>query len=51
VHPVDRIVTIHRLEAERFGVPEVRELNGRYAVGVLPQVEVDWEPIAAITAP
>jgi len=50
VHPVDRIVTIHRLQAERFGVPEVRELTGRHAVGVLPQVEIDWEPVAAVTA-
>ncbi len=50
VHPVDRIVTIHRLQAGRFGVPEVRELTGRHAVGVLPEVEIDWEPIAAITA-
>ncbi len=50
VHPVDRIVTIYHLQAGRFGVPEVRELTGRHAVGVLPQVEIDWEPIAAITA-
>lgn len=51
VHPVDRIVTIHRLEAGRFGVPEVRELIGRQPVGVPPQVELGWEPIAAIAAP
>ncbi|ANX03835.1 Uma2 family endonuclease [Immundisolibacter cernigliae] len=50
VHPVDRIVTVYRLDAGRFGVPEVRELTGRQAVGALPQVEIDWEPVAAITA-
>lgn len=50
VYPVDRIVTIYRLQAGRLGAPEVRELTGRHAVGVLPQVEIDWEPIAAIMA-
>lgn len=51
VHPVDRIVTIYRLEAGRFGVPEAREFSGCHAVGMLPEVVIDWEPIAAITAP
>ena len=50
VHPVDRIVTIYCLQEGRFGVPEVREFSGRQAVGTLTQVEIDWEPIAALTA-
>jgi len=50
VHSVDRIVTTHRLEAGRFGVPEVRELTGRHAIGALPQVEIDREPVATIMA-
>lgn len=50
VHPVDRIVTVYSLHDGHFGVPEVREFTGRQAVGALAQVEIDWEPIAALTA-
>ncbi len=48
VHPVDRIVTIYRLEDGRYGVPEVRELEGRQRVPVLPEVEIDWTSFAGI---
>ncbi|GAB6067340.1 Uma2 family endonuclease [Methylothermus subterraneus] len=51
VHPVDRIVTVYRLEDGRFGVPEVRELKGKQGVGVLPKVEVDWEAFAGRLGP
>jgi Uma2 family endonuclease len=47
VHPVDRIVTVYRLEAGRYGVPEVRELVGRQPAGALPRLEVDWDRFAA----
>ncbi|MDW8468604.1 MAG: Uma2 family endonuclease [Burkholderiales bacterium] len=50
VHPVDRIVTIYRLDGGRYGPPEVRELSGRQTVGVLPQLEIDWERFAEIFA-
>lgn len=43
VHPVDRIVTIYRLEGDRFVVPDIHELKGQLGVGVLPQLEIDWE--------
>jgi Uma2 family endonuclease len=44
VHPVDRIVTVYRLdEGGRFGVPEIRELTGRQKVGVIPGIEIDWD--------
>ncbi|PZP55155.1 MAG: hypothetical protein DI596_11795 [Azospira oryzae] len=48
VHPVDRIVTVYRLDGARFGVPEVCELIGRQSVGVLPQIEIDWDRFAAL---
>ena len=48
VHPVDRIVTIYRLEDGRYGAPEVRELQGRQVVGVVPVVEIDWERFAGL---
>ncbi len=43
VHPVDRLLTVYRLENKRYKMPEVRELQGRQSIGVLPGVEVDWE--------
>lgn len=30
---------------------EMRSLNGRHAVGTLPHVEIDWEPIATLPVP
>ncbi len=50
LHPVDRIVTVYRLEAARYGVPEVREISGRQSVGVLPGVDIDWDAFAAVFA-
>mgnify|MGYP000129694383 CR=1 FL=1 len=43
VHPVDRIVTVYRLEGGRFASPEFRELTGRQAVTAVPGVEIDWD--------
>jgi Uma2 family endonuclease len=45
VHPVDRIVTVYRLNAGSYGVPDVRELVGTLAVGVLPEIVIDWERV------
>ena len=42
LHPIDRIVTIYRLEQGRYGRPEVQELEGKTTVGVLPEVEIEW---------
>lgn len=47
VHPVDRIVSVYRLEDGRYGAPELRELEGRQAVGVLPELEIDWDRFPA----
>ena len=43
VHPIDRMVTIYRLENGRYGRPEVQELKGRLAVGILPEIEIEIE--------
>lgn len=45
VHPVDRIVTIYTLNFGSYGVPDVRELVGTLAVGVLPEIVIDWERV------
>ena len=45
VHPVDRIVTIYTLNAGSYGAPDMRELVGTLAVGVLPEIVIDWERV------
>ena len=36
VHPIDRMVTVYRLSEGQFGKPEVSEMAGETAVGILP---------------
>lgn len=43
VHPVDRVVTVYRLQDGAFGSPDIYELKETLAVGVLPEVVIDWE--------
>jgi len=43
LHPTDRVLTIYRLEAERYGRPQILEMHGRIAVDVLPEVSVDFD--------
>lgn len=45
VHPVDRIVTIYTLKDGAYGVPDMRELVDTLAVGVLPEIVIDWERV------
>ncbi|KAI5912714.1 Uma2 family endonuclease [Thauera sp. 2A1] len=43
VHPVDRVVTVYRLQHGAFGAPDIYELKDTLAVGILPEIEIDWE--------
>ena len=44
VHPTDRLVTIYRLNAEsKYNQAEILETRGRHTVGILPDLEIDWE--------
>lgn len=44
VHPVDRVVTIHRMGAEgQYGLSEVALLQGRLTVNAVPGIEIDWD--------
>jgi Uma2 family endonuclease len=45
VHPVDRVVTLYRLQNGVYGRPVVSELKGRSGCRVCPGVEVDWERV------
>jgi Uma2 family endonuclease len=42
LHPTDRLVTVYRLEGGRYGRPEISEMKGDLAIGVLEGVSVDW---------
>jgi Uma2 family endonuclease len=42
VHPGDRVLTIYRLDAGKYGKPDIQELSGTTTCGILPEVIVDW---------
>ena len=43
VHPIDRVLTIYRLDQGRYGKPDVCELGGETQVGVLEAVVICWD--------
>lgn len=45
VHPIDRVLTIYRLQENEYGKPEIVELQGSTAVSVLPDVEILWDEL------
>jgi Uma2 family endonuclease len=45
VHPIDRMVTVYRLEDGQFGRPEVSYLAGETPVGILPGVAIAWDAL------
>jgi Uma2 family endonuclease len=45
VHPVDRVVTIYRLENGAYGRPVVDELQGRSRCMACPGAEIDWATV------
>jgi Uma2 family endonuclease len=50
VHPIERTLTVYRLENGRYGSPNVLELKGRTAIGALPGVSIDLDRLAAMAA-
>jgi Uma2 family endonuclease len=42
LHPTDRVLTVYRLEAGRYGRPEIREMQGAVPIGVLADVTIDF---------
>jgi Uma2 family endonuclease len=47
VHPVDRVLTIYRLDGAEYGKPDIRELAGESEIGVLPGVVIAWDALVA----
>lgn len=43
IHPIDRTLTIYRLEAGYYGSPTILELKGKTQVTDFPGVSIDWD--------
>lgn len=48
IHPMDRILTIYRLDDGSYGPPTILELKGRTTIAAIPGVSVDWDRITAM---
>ena len=47
VHPLDRTVTIYRLEAGRYGRATRLDLKGQTPLTAVPGVTIDWDEVLA----
>lgn len=47
IHPVDRVLTMYRLEGAEFGKPDILELKGETPIHVLPGVAIEWDRLMA----
>ena len=43
IHPIDRTLTIYRLESGRYGRPIIQPLEGRTTMSAIPGVNIDWD--------
>ena len=47
VDPIERTLTIHRLEAGHYGRATLLELKGQTPLTAIPGVTIDWDPVLA----
>ncbi len=47
VRPIERTVAIYRLEAGRYGRPDILELKGQTRLTAVPGVTIDWDEVVA----
>lgn len=47
IHPVDRTLTVYRLQDGRYGRPDIIELRGESAMTSVPGVRIDWDRLLA----
>lgn len=47
VHPLDRVLTIFRLQGQAYGRPVIQELRGETTAGTVPDVVIAWEKVLA----
>jgi len=50
IHPVNRTVTIHRLESGHYGRAIVVELKGQTTLSAVPGVAIDWDRLLTTLA-
>ncbi|HET9108453.1 MAG TPA: Uma2 family endonuclease [Steroidobacteraceae bacterium] len=43
VDPIERTLSVHRLEGARYGRPVLLELEGRTALAAIPGASIDWD--------
>ena len=43
VHPVDRLVTIYRLERDGYASPDIMETRGQTESSTIPGLAIDWD--------
>lgn len=48
IHPMDRMLTIYRLDDGRYGRPTIMEMKGRTAIAAVPGVSIDWDRVTAM---
>jgi len=47
IHPIDRTLTVYRLEADHYSRPVIIELKGETAIAAVPGVSIDWDRLLA----
>lgn len=47
VHPIDRILTVYQLQNNEYGKPDLYPLEGLTPVGILPEIVIRWDELAA----
>ncbi|WP_019865945.1 Uma2 family endonuclease [Methylovulum miyakonense] len=47
VHPVDRLLTVYRLDGAEYGKPDIYELSGETPVAALPEIVIQWDELVA----
>jgi Uma2 family endonuclease len=45
VHPIDRLLTVYRLQGDEYGKPELSPLEGETPVGILPEIVIRWDEL------
>ncbi len=51
IHPIDRTVTLYRLDGGRYGPPSVLELRGQTTLVAVPGVSVNWDRVLSHLLP
>lgn len=46
IDPIDRTVTIYRIEASHYAQPVVLELKGQAAITAVPGISIDWNRLS-----